>query len=164
VKLLFRFINLILLFFWLSYALDPGLPVKITTDRVESLSQREYRGRHVASGNYYITIRTSDFSFNIRYDEKGKLKKGDAVIIRSTPIYGIVDSYCMPPGADNCLMAEDSPYREPFYTILISILAMFILYTLLFEREMRFLKRLTLGNTITTIIFAFIFIFLYVIL
>ena len=111
-----------------------------------------------------MSIQTSRFSFHAPFNEQNDLKKGDTIILKLTPIYKIVDSYCtqLSNSTENCLNDNDSPSRQPFYTLLIAVLILFILYTLLFEKEMRFLKRLTLGNTIATVIFAFIFFFLFV--
>ena len=163
-KLLLKFVNLLLFLFWLSYVLDAWWQRKIVKDKIEFLIKSGYYGRGAPSGNYYMLIQTSGFSFHTPFKEQNNIKKGDTIILRLTPIYKIVDSYCTQPGpgTENCLNDEDTPYRQPFYTLLITVLILFILYTLLFEKEMRFLKRLTLGNTIATIIFAFIFLFLFV--
>ena len=158
-KLLLKFVNLLLFLFWLSYVLDAWWQRQIVQDKIEFLLKGEYYGRGAPSGNYYMVVRTSRFSFHTPFNEQNNFKKGDTIILRVTPIYKIVASYCTQPGPgiDNCLKDEDSPYRQPFYTLLVSLLILFILYTLLFEKEIKYLKRLTLGNTIATIIFAFIF-------
>ena len=164
-KLLLKFINLLLFLFWISYVLDAWWQRKTVKDRIESLVKGEYPGKGTRhSGNYFMGIQTSRFSFHAPFAEQSNLKKGDTMILKLTPIYKIVDSYCIQlnAGTENCLNDDDTPYRQSFYTLLISVLILFILYTLFFEREIRFLKRLTLGNTIATVVFAFIFIFLFV--
>jgi hypothetical protein len=150
--------NLVILFFWISYALDAWLPSKTRTENVRWLMKQEYPGRGGGSGNFYFYTKTQNYSFN----SVTELKLGDEVDVNISPVYQIVRSFCT--NSIACFENRDSPYSQPLYTSLIVVLVLFILYTLIFEKELRFLRRLTLGNAIATFIFASIFILMWVIL
>lgn len=150
--------NFFLLLFWISYALDARLSSKERTETVRWLMKREYPGKGGGSGNYYFYTKTKNFAFNSGI----QLNPGDAVKLKITPFYQIVNSYCI--SSTECFANNDCPYHQPLYTLLVVVLVLFILYALIFERELRFLRRLTLGNAISTVVFGSIFMLIWVIL
>lgn len=158
IKPILKAINLVLLFFLISYILDAWLPSKTTTETIRQSRRSEYPGRGGGSGNFYFQVSTQKHSFS----SGTELVKGDKIVLRITPIYKIVQSFCTSSG--ECFEHNDSPYHQPLYTLLVIVLILFILYTLVFEKELRFLKRLTFGNLIATVLFAAYFLLMWVLL